>query len=884
MHSPVTLTVQESPQPLTNALPSAPPKPLWRKVLKYALITLSTFTGLILIACILIPVFFEDEVKGLFIKELNKNLATEVSVQEEDIELSLFRHFPEASVVFHNVGIRESFSHSGKNFLQAEEISLLFNIRNILNGKYTIHNILIKNGFCKLITDKKGDINYHFWKSSDDTTSSTAFELNLEKVVCDNIDFQYLDYKYKQDVSLLLHHAQMSGNFSADQYTLRTEGDILSRRISISGNEYLVNKETTINTKIKVDVPAENYSFDDGTINIGENTFAVNGAITLLQEDHYDLKIEGKKINLEGLLLLLPGDISTKFNAMQTKGAINFRTTINGYYTKTKTPAIDITFDMKNGSISHSKFGGKLSAMTFTGNYSNGAAHNATTSSVQLENFTAEQDGRPVTLSLNYKNFIAPVIDLQLNGDFPAALIIPLAIENAADVEGMIGLHAINIRGNLKMLSDALAENQPAGTVVFKDVAFSLNGEKIAIPEGNAVVANNTIQCTNLSATCAGSDLLINAEINNWIENVFPSGVKPALYINGSIRSQKTELNRLMAAFAGKKEAPSGYTKEEQGPDPAFEETKYNFSGHIDLSCTQFLYNKIEFNAVRAILKLTPGLLIVNDLKGNAMGGSFNLNGTIREVANGDILMETSGTLNTIDVAQLFYQFENFDQHTLTDKNIKGKISANIYDVSLHWDKNFVLDEKSVYTLCDMKIENGELINYKPLESLSAFVKLQDLQHIVFSTLENKIEIKDRVINIPAMQIRSSAVDLYLSGKHTFDNKIDYQFRLSLADMMVRKFLGGNKEKDNYEEDAEGGVNVFISMTGTVDDPVIEYNKREAKQKLKESGLEGQKFMDIFKRDPEEELFKKEEINNAPEPDTTDTPAIEFIEFDDAGE
>ena len=68
-------------------------------------------------------------------------------------------------------------------------------------------------------------------------------------------------------------------------------------------------------------------------------------------------------------------------------------------------------------------------------------------------------------------------------------------------------------------------------------------------------------------------------------------------------------------------------------------------------------------------------------------------------------------------------------------------------------------------------------------------------------------------------------------------------------------------------------------MTGTVNDPIIEYNKREAKQKLKESGLEEQRFIDIFKRDPEEEMFK---TNTVPEKQTTTSPdEIEFIEYED---
>ena len=854
--------------------------------MRVSLISLGITLGVVLLSAILIPLLFEDQIKGLFIRELNKNLATEITINQDDIHLSLLKNFPNAAVVFNNVGIRESVPQKGgvkgksdKNFLEAEEISLVFNVWDIFKGNYTINNIQVKNGFCHLITDKKGNINYKFWKDSEGESSSD-FSINLEQVDCEDINFQYRDYKYQQHIEMLIHNCALTGNFSSDNYLMQLNGDVLSKRIKIGGTSYLVNKETQINTGIEVDVPNENYTFKKGEITVDDNTFLVDGNIKLLDEDYYNLAINGDKITLEGLMLLLPGNISNNLSKYKSKGKIDFSSTIVGNYTKTKTPEITISFNVEDGSLEHEKFGGKLDNMQFTGKYSNGNNHNAATSYISIINFTAEQNKNPVKLSLNYKNFINPTIDLLLDGSFPASFIIPLAMSNVTDVEGTIGLNDINIKGNIKTLSSELAYNKPTGSITFDGVSMVINNNTITIPTGKAIVMNNEVALNGLNMDFAGSDLKVDLTINNWIENVFPSTEKPALNLNGNIRSDKIDLNTLIAIFDSGSEAteatPSADVTADVEPVAA---DHYNFSGNIDLSCNDFHYNKINFKQITAGIKLVPGLIIVNNLKGAAMSGNFDVDATFRELSNGDIILQTSGTLTNIDVAQLFEQFDNFDQTTLTEKNIKGRISANLYEMNIRWDKDFKLDEQSIYTLCDMKIENGELIDYKPLESLSGFVKMKELRHIKFSTLENKIEIKDRVIILPVMQIKSSALDMSISGKHTFDDAIDYQFKMSLADMMVRKFLGGNKQQDNYEEDAEGGVNVYISMTGTVNDPIIEYNKREAKQKLKESGLEEQRFIDIFKRDPEEEMFK---TNTVPEKQTTTSPdEIEFIEYED---
>ena len=863
----------------TNPLPIPQPvQPRKRRALRITLISIGITIGVVLLSALLIPILFEDRIKALFVQELNKNLATPVTLNEEDIHLSLFKHFPDASLVFNNVGIRESFPRSQKNFLEAKEISLLFNFWSIVRGNYTIEKLVVQDGYCNLVTDKKGNINYRFWKESSDTTAS-EFSMQLNAVDMLNMDFRYLDYAYNQDVDLHIDDCTFSGNFTSDLYTMQASGDLLSRRIRIGNANYLVNKQTHADTKLQVNVPADSYTFEDASIEIEKNIFLLDGTIALKGDDHYDLQIKGDRIDLAGLMLLLPGNISGNLDALETKGDIDFAASIHGDYTRTQNPRVDIDFSVRKGSMRHEKFGGQLEDIACVGKYTNGNRQNSATSSITIRDFSATREGQPVSMELVYNDFANPYINLQLNGTLPASLILPLAMPDVKDVEGFIALNAIRIQGALRTFSATQGEAPPSGTITFNQVAFKLNEQRVAIPSGIAAVSNNNIDLQEITLEAAGSTLFTNLRISNWIQHVFPSDQSPALYLEGSVRADKFDVNGLLALASGNTAAPSPAAEGiGNQPAPAPQNNPMNISGRIDLACGALFYDKLKLENVRTTVKLGPGLFVLDGVTGGTMNGTFTMQASFRTLSNGDLLLHTSGQLAVLDVCELFRQLDNFDQDYLTDQNLRGVLSANIYDVTVKWDKDYALDEQSIYALCDMRIENGALIDYKALESLSAFVKLSDLKHIKFSTLENKIEIKDRVVIIPAMQIRSSALDLYMSGKHTFDNKIDYQFRLSLADLLVRKFLGGNKQKDNYEEDAEGGVNIYVSMTGTVNDPVMQYNKRNAKDKLRESGLEQQRFIDIFKKDPEPELFQE-----STEPQTTpaDTEAIEFIDFEE---
>ena len=48
--------------------------------------------------------------------------------------------------------------------------------------------------------------------------------------------------------------------------------------------------------------------------------------------------------------------------------------------------------------------------------------------------------------------------------------------------------------------------------------------------------------------------------------------------------------------------------------------------------------------------------------------------------------------------------------------------------------------------------------------------------------------------------IKSSALELNLSGKHSFDNEIEYHFQLYLNDFLFRKAKRSKKNKSEFGE------------------------------------------------------------------------------------
>ena len=167
-----------------------------------------------------ISYYYQSEVKEYVIGELNKQLNTQIIVDGKDIDFTVLKNFPYASVDFKNVKALEALENKKKDTLfKAGEISFQFNITDIFKKKYDVKKIKIDNVDLKIRIDKNGKDNYHIWKTSKDT-SSTAFSFGLEKIILTNIRFYYTNHQSDQNVDVLIKKCALSGKFSNEKYAL----------------------------------------------------------------------------------------------------------------------------------------------------------------------------------------------------------------------------------------------------------------------------------------------------------------------------------------------------------------------------------------------------------------------------------------------------------------------------------------------------------------------------------------------------------------------------------------------------------------------------------------------------------------------------------------
>jgi hypothetical protein len=205
---------------------------------------------------------------------------------------------------------------------------------------------------------------------------------------------------------------------------------------------------------------------------------------------------------------------------------------------------------------------------------------------------------------------------------------------------------------------------------------------------------------------------------------------------------------------------------------------------------------------------------------------------------------------------------ENFGQSTMQDKNVKGSITAKA-QVSIPCGSDLSINSAKLIAKCDVTILNGELIKLASLKSMSKFINLNELEDLKFATLTVPINVSNRVISFPQIQVNSNALDLTVVGTQDFDGNVDYTFGLYLSELLAAKAKANRKENDDFGEvntddtESKHRFRIFISMTGNIDNPKIAYDhkaaqdERKAKrkdEKEKMKGILNQEF-GLFKSD-----------------------------------
>jgi hypothetical protein len=808
---------------------------IYLKYLKKTLLSVIALFLSFIIIIALVAFFNQEKIKNYIIEELNKQLDTELLV--EKIDFSVFKRFPYASVVFYNVTAKDAVNTKNKgDLLKASNIYMQFNLWNLLRAKYKISRIEITDAHIRLIVFKDGTDNYHFWKTSD-TTNENSFSFYLQKVLLNNTHISYVDYIANNDYSIYVKQSILNGHFASEEYSLYTSANCFIYHIKTGENIFLHNKNVDINFNLDVNNNTANYILKNSFLSLGNMNFNVDGNwISNNNEQNIDININGKNINLSDFIKEIPNDYKSFLNDFDISGNIDAKCNLKGSLKNNNIPAININAELKKGKFKQKSTGVALENLNFSFAFDNGASRNPSSYSIIINNINGKLKNGNIAGNIKLKNIKRPEIILNLNANLELKdLNSFLKIDTIQDIKGSINGN-IFFKGQAnasgKFTAKDFVNSEVNGNINISDcnVKFINSSQIINNLSGNFVFNNNDVNVNNLKGYIEIYDINNNTSVNDFSLTGSFTNLLPYLFIkNQSLNidadfiSNNIEMNKLLSASNN-----SSPKTEKQYYLELPEDINFN----LNVNIKNFSFDRFKATDASGKIILNNKQIEATKIRFYTMDGYIMASGLIDNNRNNNILLSCDLNLEKVNINKLFYQFYNFGQESMKDNNLKGKVNAQI-QFAAFCNNSLNIDVNTVYVKTSINIENGELINYKPVQGLSSYIKGRDLSHIKFSSLKNEIEIKDRIIYIPSMEIKSSALNMTLNGNHNFDNEIEYHIGILLSELKNPDKTKKEEEFGPIEDDGLHKGKYYFLITGTVDNPIYKkIDKTAYKEKI----------------------------------------------------
>lgn len=845
-----------------NVVETKQPKNKFWKWTKRIFLFLFALFFLLFGSGIVIGYFYQDEVKGFIIQEMNKQLITPIVVNPEDIHFSVIKNFPHAAIEFNKVSAANALTKNTKDTLfHIGALSLQFNIWDVFDKNYTVKKITIDDAFFNIQYNAKGEDNFHFWKTAENSdTTSSNFKFRLEAVYLTNVLFKYTDVGLNYHHNILIKKGNANGAFDEKKYTLKLNLNTLVNQLTYDNTTYVSSRNIKVESDLAV---TDNNRFDflNTTINLEKLRFALSGNfINENKNTAVDLQVKGQEINVADLLTLLPNNFKTNIDNYKGSGVLQFTANIKG---ATQTGIhTNASFSLANASLTQQQSDIVVSNINLNGSFSD-----INNGRLLINNFSANLDQSSFKGRLELNNFKAPELITTINATADLDKLQQfLQIDTLETLNGK-AIADIYFKGRLPQGKDKesttvayLKQATLSGNLELSDMRLKLKGSPFIVDSvnGSFLFDNSNVFIEKLKGTIAESDFRLKGALRNILPYLFSN--EEELFINAKLKSNKVDVAKLL----------SGNTVNTS--DTPYE-LKLSERVHAEISCAikELSFNKFVAKNITADAFLESKILLLSPLQFSTMDGDVKGEMKLDGTTENEIELLLSADINKINVNKLFNDLENFGQQTLTNKNIKGYLTSKIKLKSI-WSKYLKADLNQLHMLADVKLEKGELNNYEPLKALSKFINVAELENIKFATLENQIEIKNQLISIPRMEIKNSVLNVICNGTHSFKNDIDYHMRLRLTDYLAKKATKAKKENEEFGEVEDDGNSRSIPLliTGTVDDPIVKYDVKGLKQKIKE---DIQKEKENIKTILREEFgwFKKDSLKNAKKKEAENT-------------
>ncbi|HMZ47881.1 MAG TPA: AsmA-like C-terminal region-containing protein [Flavobacteriales bacterium] len=770
---------------------------------------------------------YQDEVEAKLIAELNAHL--KVPVEQNGIDLTLIERFPRASLRFSDVLIRETRTDSiaADTLLSARSLYIEFGLLSLLRGDYTVselhgEQVKLYPGF-----DRNGNGNWLIWRA--DTNAQGGADLKLKKVTFNHLATRFRDDRSALEVNGTSDRLTLKGRFRNTGSALTIDGDLALDRWTTGRETLLADRQADVRLKLGFGGADDAFRIEKGSEVLpygpggepGDVPVAVALAVVPGPKGRtIDLRANGFNMDLAQVAALLPENLHRHVKRYDLRGeadiAVHYAGPLAG-----DGPSLSVGMTLHDGRLKETVTGALFSEVH--GELALELTPAGTLRKLLVKGLKAKTGNGSIGGSIDLSGAANAKLKATVHGDLALADLLGFAgTEALEDVRGRLVADA-RITGTLRDPGRVTAADLHGlavqGKADLSNASLKLKGTHHLLTELNAAIALNgtDARVSGLRCQVQGNTVALDGTLRNFTPWLLSDRERLTVEARGS--SPRLDLASLVSASP-------------QGQRPSDNSYTITFPANIDLDLQagidELVFEDFSAQRITGSVTLEDRVLHVSSLAFRTADGQVSGNLRVDGRGTGSYPLSLTAEVERIDMRKLFAEFRNFGQGFITEAHLNGLSDLRV-SLTASLSPSFTLDQNSLRAVASVVVDHGELKNHPAMiavadhlrqnKLVSPFVNTDELRkrlaHITFDRLENQIEIRDRTVHVPQMIVRSSLMDLEMSGSQTFDGGVDDHLNFRLSDLFR---TGSSSDESGPVVDDGTGMRLFLHMYGTTDD------------------------------------------------------------------
>ncbi|MGB6122381.1 MAG: AsmA family protein, partial [Bacteroidota bacterium] len=640
------------------------------KKAKIWLIVLAIPVVLVVAGIVVLKMMFTSErLKAEVIPRMEE--ATGRSVSISDVSLGVF---PSIALNMDSVRIsnRVGEGFSDAPFLTLDGLRVNVKLFPLFGGRVEATSLELDRPNILIEINQKFDTNYEDLIGETDTppgdspteeaSPSAALALLVSGFRVNDGTMEYLNRA--DNSATRLYGVEIDADVAVEEGRILVTGDASTENFSYGTIEtpMVEGLRMSLRHRIAYNMAADVATFEEGDLMVQNIPLMLAGTMSDLRDSTMlDLTVGSDNVNIADLMSLVPGEYREQAESVKGTGTAQIQIKIKGTLYRSAKPDITGTIRATGASVQYADLPNPITNINITSDFYRSTRRQE----FHVEKLTANLGESPISMAMRVVDFEDPALNLTANTSLDLATVKDYyPLEEGTELAGRM---KADIRLNGKVSNPEAMK--AAGTMEFDNVTAKTPSSKHPVRNLNGTVrfSNEVLDSRKLSMNLGRSDMSVAFRLVNYLSVISDDEKAPRARADLTLQSNQLFVDDIMSddeEAAGGAGTPGGPAEKSGLPLPGVD---MNLNANIGTLTTE----KFVFKNVRGRMTIANGIINMQNLTCNTLGGSVNAKGTLNMQTPDRPLFDLALGLNALQANSLLSSFSSFGQR------ITGSMTMN---------------------------------------------------------------------------------------------------------------------------------------------------------------------------------------------------------------